>query len=300
MTTITTLHAKGNRCGHDPQAPSYYTPPESYKRPPSVIQYALNNLRGFYEAPKQLLKSIALTRHSLRRERSEAREADMQVLGVLIQHLDLVTMRFGMHQKEGGFISFDRRYIAKRLGWRDEQDEANDAKALKEGKKPSHRGIKRVGRVLERLYKAGYVISHPRCKVVKGEGGETLHVGLASVRCLSMRVFTDLGIDAQLVKKKRDEASKRLKKRLKAEAKEKEKQQLGLLQQMMKKMKQASPAFLKRPTYTPPSDEKIITQEKRRIEAYMLKKERPENKDLSPDDMYAKYPDLVPPIPQKE
>jgi len=208
----------GNRCGHISDSPRLYLIPDSYKLPPNVIQYAIAKLKDFYNAPERWLKKLSLARTSSRQERSEAREADCAVAGILLQYLDLSTMRFGIFQNNGNFTSFDMRFIAKKLGWRNDADEAEDREALRRGEEPRHRGLKRVQRALERLNKAGYITTHTRCKVVRGEGGEAKHLGLAAVRCLSVQFFYDLGIRPEELKKKRDEAVKRLKARLKKEA----------------------------------------------------------------------------------
>lgn len=188
----------GNRCYHDPQNPRFYEPPEQHGLRPDVIQLARSQLVKFYAAPHNYLQSLLLSRESSRKERSEARESDVIVLGIILHHLELTTMRVGTPLENGTFLSLSMADIAIRAGWRNKEDTNN-------------KGIKRVWRSIKRLKLAGYITVHRRFKKVLE--GEQNYVGLPAVRCVANKLFYELGVKAKELEKRRKEASKRLKKK---------------------------------------------------------------------------------------
>ena len=200
----------GNWCGHDPLNPRFFAIPDSHARRPDVLQFAQNNLKRFYFAPGKWLSSLRLVRLSTRKTRSEARERNAAVLGVLLHYLELASMRVGIPNRNGVFMPIDMKFIAKKLGWRTDVDDQEDKARLTAGRNPKNRGIKRVLRAISDLKRAGYVTVHPRfTKVLEGEQDYT---GLPAVRCLLPKVFHELGIQYERLKLRRDQAAKRLRK----------------------------------------------------------------------------------------
>lgn len=206
--------------------PKFYQIPEEFKLPPSAIQFAISNVKNFFYNPRRWFLSLKQTRQSSRQQRTESREAVCLVGAVIFQYVDLATMRCGYWSSAGEFVSLSMRKIAKILGWRTEEDEAEDLKAIEAGKRPKNRGVKRVERVISLLKKAGFIRLHKRCKVIKGETGDTKHKGLTSVKNIFPKFFFELGIKPPLLKQQRDAASKRVAKFLKSIVKQQREEEL--------------------------------------------------------------------------
>ena len=107
-----TLGLGGNRCFHNPLAPNYYEPPEQHGYRPDVIQVAMKQLEKFYVDPHSHLQSLLASRESSRKERTEARERDAVVLGIILHHTELATMRVGTPLEQGTFLSLSMKDIA--------------------------------------------------------------------------------------------------------------------------------------------------------------------------------------------
>lgn len=202
----THLNPFGNWCGHKPLSPNFYTPPEQHGYRPTVIQVAVEKLESFYHNPFSYLQSLLCSRASTRKERTEARERDAVVLGIILHHAELATMRVGTPLGHGTFLSLSMKDIALRAGWRTKEDNNNE--------KTKHRGIKRVWRSIRCLKKAGYITVHRRFK--RKLEGEKDYIGLPAVRCISTKLFYELGVKAKELEKCRKQASTRLKKKYKA------------------------------------------------------------------------------------
>lgn len=206
--------------------PKFYQIPIGFKLPPSAIQFAINNVKNFFYNPSRWFLGLKQTRQSSRQQRTESREAVCLVGAVIFQYVDLATMRCGYWSSTGEFVSLSMRKIAKILGWRTEEDEAEDLKAIEAGKRPKNRGVKRVERVISLLKKAGFIRLHKRCKVIKGEKGDTKHKGLTSVKNVFPKFFFELGIKPALLKQQRGAASKRVSKFFKSIVKQEKEEEL--------------------------------------------------------------------------
>jgi len=288
------LISQGNSCGHNPLVPRFFEPNPKHANRPDVLQWARANLERFYLKPQSWLNSLRLTRTSSRQERSEGRERDADVLGVLLHYTELASLRVGVPQSDGTFVSLSMKFIAKQLMWRTDEDDRLDAKQVAAGKEPLNRGIKRVWRSICSLKQAGYLTVHRRYK--KLLEGEQDYVGLPAVRCIQPKLFWELGINGTKLKAKRDQATKRLKKQY---GKYREQ-----VEATLKATAQAMLGFVgvlngaKKGRSHRSSDwaaEQRVAQEKARLARYYELKQHPENQALSLAAFYAKYPDLRPP-----
>lgn len=293
----TKIYIYGNRCGHNPDDPRYFQPSEAHKLRPSVIQFALNNVKRFYENPTKWLQSLKRTRTSKKQERSEARESDADVIGVLLHYTELSSLRVGFHDVTGDFISLDMRFIARQLGWRTDEDDKKDKARIEQGLKPKDRGIKRVWRSIARLKRAGYLTVQRKFKVKIKPGQETQYKGIAAIRTIHQKLFIELGISLTKLSFKRREATKRLKKKgreymQKAEAlvasiKNARTNQPNPITSAIKSIYEQP-----RRTQTAYDRERANQKEKERTEQYFQLKQLPENKALNAEGMYEKYPYL--------
>jgi len=199
------LSPLGNWCGHNPTQPKFFIPPEEHGTRPDVLVIASENLERFYWTPKQYLLSLMESRDSSRQERTEARERDASVLQVLLHYLELSKMRVGVPLEDGSFHSLSMKAIALKLDWRKPEDD----------KDPKHknRGLKRVWRALNSLSKAGYITITRRCQKIFTEEQE--YRGLPAIRCITAKLFRELKIDLQLLRKRCKQAAERVKKKYK-------------------------------------------------------------------------------------
>jgi len=282
----------GNKCGHDPQNPQFFEPSEKHRLRPDVIQWAINNLEKFYVKPDNWLFSLKISRRSQRQERSEGRERDADVLGVLLHYTELASLRVGVPKENGEFISLDMRFIAKTLGWRNTKDDEEDKQRLEAGITPRHRGIKRVWRSIATLKNAGYLTVHRQYK--KCFDDEQEYIGLPSVRCIQPKLFHELGIGLQKLRAKRDQAAKRLKKRYGSFKKKMSIQfQQTLFSTKLTTSKRSNPVRRKRQEES--SVVNLVMQEKQRMERCFELRKLTENQPLSAEAFYTKYPQLKPP-----
>ena len=200
----------GNRCGHNPNNPQFFAPPEAHKLRPSVIQYAIKNLEHFYENPSKWLSSLKAVRESKRQQRTEGRSREATIIGILLHYVDLASLRVGFPDQSGDFVSLDMRFLARQVGWRTHEDDEKDDERIKKGLKPKNKGFKRTWRSINNLKRAGYITVHRRFKIEKN-GEKAQYKGLAAIRTLNPKVFLELGVSLFKLELKRKEATRRLK-----------------------------------------------------------------------------------------
>lgn len=142
----------GNRCGHDPSAPAWhlFSAPETRSPLPYFIQDLLKKVREYYAAPMRLPTLSNLngkTNHDgqPRRNRSEAREAEILVLEAILSYTEFATLRVGTPLPDGRFIPRSFSELAKVAGLFDAQKE-----------RPSQR----FWRAIRRLKLAGAIDVH--------------------------------------------------------------------------------------------------------------------------------------------
>ena len=289
----------GNRCGHDPSEPRFFSPPEAHKLRPDVIQYAINNLEHFYHNPKKWLLSLLRVRESKRQQRSEAREREAKILGILLHYVDLASLRVGFSDGAGDFVSLDMRFFARQAGWRTLEDDAKDDERIKKGLRPINKGLKRTWRAIDNLKRAGYVNVSQQFKMTEA-GDAASYQGLAAIKTVSQKLFTELGISSVRLALKRKEATKRLKEKKRAYLQKAE----GLLAslktarnnvvQPVKKvigelLGETSPRYAS--TYAQNKERTFQLEQNRQAQCFELK-QLPENKHLTASEFYEKFPHL--------
>ena len=175
----------GNNCGHKPETPRWFSPPEQHTRP-KIITKIINEVRQYYSDPASTIPSLNLANGSDRQQRSERREACLAVLSCLFHYLDLATLRVGIPQADTSFQGLSMPFIAERSGL----------------------SLRRAERAVSDLNKAGLITVHPLCEKI----GDTVYKGYAAIRTVSRKLFALFGLGGRL-RFERDKASARLKKK---------------------------------------------------------------------------------------
>lgn len=191
---------QGNRCGHSPEQPRWFVPPEHHTRP-KLIEKTINEIRRYYDTPTTTIPSLNLANGSDRQQRSERREACLSVLGCLLHYLDLATLRVGIPQNDASFKGISMNFIVEKTGLT----------------------IKRAERAVRDLVSSGLITVHPLCEKLS----ETVYKGYAAIRTVSQKLFALLGLSGRL-KHERDKAAARIRKKTKKQA-EKTKAKIDLL-----------------------------------------------------------------------
>jgi hypothetical protein len=171
----------GNRCGHNPATPRWFVPPEAHKPRPSFLTSLGKKIRDYYQNPAKILPSLNLANGKDRQQRSERREACLQLLACLIHYLDLVTLRVGT-PSDGGFHGLTLLFLAGASGL----------------------GLRRAERACHDLKAAGILTVHPIAK--RDAAGE--YTGQPAIRSISQSLFKAFGMSVWL-KHERDKATKR-------------------------------------------------------------------------------------------
>ncbi len=178
----------GNRCGHVPDAPRFFCPPENHKRRPPVLDRAIDKMEVVYRKAKKFFKKLATTHVDGRQVRSERREATVSVAQVLLHYLDLSTLKVGFYVSPNKFIHLDLEYIAQKAGL----------------------SFSRSKRAINALEEQGYINVTRQYK--KKEDGT--FEGEPSIRKINLKFFIDLGVDigklllARDWKRKKEEKAK--------------------------------------------------------------------------------------------
>ncbi|MGH8651263.1 MAG: hypothetical protein ACREUI_01650 [Burkholderiales bacterium] len=185
-----TVQPPGNRCGHNPRSPRSFEPPERHKARPGILRKLIEKIRAYYDAPAKILPSLNLANGKDSQQRSERREACLQLLSCLIHFLDLVTLRVGIPQADGSFRGLSLPYLAGLAGLE----------------------LRRAERACHDLVAAGILGVHPIAK--EKNPGE--FCGLPAIRTLSQALFRSFNLSHWL-KHERDKASKRQRKEARKE-----------------------------------------------------------------------------------
>lgn len=291
------LNSVGNWCGHIPGQPRFFRPNASHKNRPDVIQWARKNLERFYQKPKKWLKALNLSRQSVRQERTEGRERDASVLGVLLHYTELASLRVGIPKENGQFISLNMKFLAKKLGWRTEDDDKLDRQRIAAGRTPLNRGVKRVWRSIQSLKAAGYITVHKRFE--RALEGEQDYIGLPAVRCMKPKLFWELGINGTKLRTKRDQATKRLKKRYRQYIEKVEtkltKDTTRYAQNILDFTQKLTGEKLSNSSHKVANQwntqMSAVKEKQRQAHCYELR-QLAENRNLSATEFYAKYPEL--------
>jgi hypothetical protein len=59
----------GNRCGHDPARPRWFTPPQTHKPRPGILRKLIDKARAYYTDPVGTLPSLNLANRFKRSKR---------------------------------------------------------------------------------------------------------------------------------------------------------------------------------------------------------------------------------------
>ncbi|NCC37439.1 MAG: hypothetical protein EOM24_36320, partial [Chloroflexia bacterium] len=118
---------QGNRCGHDPMAPRWFTPPPEHKERPPILRKLSERVQAFYHDPGKIpsLAHVLLFRrqagdpagvHKARRMRSERREACCSLLGAIAHYCDLPSLCLSVPQADGSLLPIRMETLAERAG----------------------------------------------------------------------------------------------------------------------------------------------------------------------------------------
>lgn len=182
----------GNGCGHNPEAPRYFTPPEKHKLHPMIIRRTIEAACRYYVNPG-ILPALNAVNGSTRQQRSERREACVALLCCLLHYTELVTLRVGIPQADGSMKGLTVPYLAQLSGL----DERRAERAFKD------------------LKAAGIITVHTICEKLD----ELSYKGVAAIRTVSQHLFTALGFGDWLRNERRKAAERRQKKDAKRNAK---------------------------------------------------------------------------------
>lgn len=177
---------EGNRCGHDPEKPRWFVPPKSHAARPGVLRKLIERVRDYYSSPSTTLPALNAVNESDRQQRSERREACVDLLACLLHYTDLVTLRVGVPQADGSFQGLTMEFLAETSGL----------------------GLRRAERAIHDLAAAGIVSIHPIAQRIE----DCAYKGFAAIRAVSRSLFDAFGLGKWL-RHERDKAVKRREKR---------------------------------------------------------------------------------------
>jgi hypothetical protein len=158
--------SSGNKCGHQPDAPRFFAPPEKHALRPSVLRTSIAKLCGYFSNPK-LFPLLNAANGSDRQQRSERREACVLLMSCILHYMDMVTYRVAIPGENGG-MGLTMPYLANLTGL----------------------GERRAERAIHDLKKAGIITVHPICKKLEN----ATYKGLAAIRAVSKHFFAALGL----------------------------------------------------------------------------------------------------------
>ncbi|HQZ88361.1 MAG TPA: hypothetical protein PLL67_06385 [Gammaproteobacteria bacterium] len=183
------INGGGNYCGHNPVEPvlTLVKPALVGKGGiPRILTLCMERLDAYFIRPK-LIPSLNFANGSTRKQRSERRESCVLLLKALLKRVDLVSLRVG-NPTPDGFLNYTLEYIALDTGMK----------------------ARRIERAIHDLKIACIVtVSQPREQQPDGSWK-----GLAAVKTITKDLFGLLGL-AEMLKKERCKASKRLKDKIK-------------------------------------------------------------------------------------
>lgn len=123
---------------------------------PKILTTLIDRLDEYLADPQACLPSLNSANGSERQQRLERRTACVQLLRAHVKYLDLVSLRVGIPQRGGGFMSLTLPFLAKQAGI----------------------GLRRAERAMHDLQLAALVRTSQRCEMT--EDGQ--YKGLAALR----------------------------------------------------------------------------------------------------------------------
>lgn len=204
----------GNRCGHDPERPRLFTAPKHHANRPLILRRIGERIRDYFRDPSTLPTLNAANR-SARQQRSERREACCALLQALMHYMDLVTLRVGIPQADGGMAGIPM-----------ETKRDAEGRALVIGlAERAGLTVRRAWRAIADLKKAGIITVHPRCAKIE----DAVYKGFAAIRAVNHHLFNALGLGQWL----RHERNKAQQRRNKAYDKAKKRKLIEMGREMM-------------------------------------------------------------------
>lgn len=186
----------GNRCGHNPQNPRWFSPPAHHAKRPKILIATSEGIRRYYPSPAEIFPALNACNHSPRQQRSERREACLAAAGALIHYTDLETLQVGLPQSNGGRKGLTVAFLAKLAGL----------------------GERRTERALNDLKKSGLITM----ETLRKRRADGTYRTIASIRTLSRSIFIRLGLGDWLIheqRKARERREKREEKKYSPQAK---------------------------------------------------------------------------------
>jgi len=191
----------GNNCGHQPAAPRFFNPPEKHANRPEILRRVQIASQDYYLKPGPL-PLLNAANGSTRQQRSERREACIDMLGCILHYTDLVTLRVAIPQADGSTAGLTMPYLANLSGL----------------------GERRAERAIHDLKAAGIITVHSICVKLS----DTVYKGIAAIRTVSSHLFTALGFDAWLKHERRKATERKLQREEKKRRKELAHIQMGI------------------------------------------------------------------------
>jgi hypothetical protein len=167
----------GNRCGHDPERPRWFAPPEKHKARPKIIQKAIDAIRAYYASPASILPALNACNESDRQQRSERRESCIALMAVILHYTDLVTLRVGIPQADGSMAGIRMSQLAELAGLNE----------------------RRAERAIADMKDAGIVTVHRICEKID----DLTYKGYAAIRAVSRKLFDVFGLGLWLQHERR-------------------------------------------------------------------------------------------------
>ncbi len=183
------INLGGNYCGHQPDKPRLDVQRQPRIGPggiPRILTDCTQRLRRYYYEPRRLIPALDLANRSHRQQRSERREACVQLLSACLGLVDLASLRVGI-PTHGGFVNHPVHLLANHAGL----------------------PLKRAYRALADLKAAG-LITVAQKRDHNRDGSWTYY---KAVKAISRELFLLLGFAENKLKKARDRASARLRER---------------------------------------------------------------------------------------
>jgi hypothetical protein len=177
--------SSGNKCGHSPDAPRFFSAPEKHAKRPEILRRIQVAIQDYFRKP-DILPLLNAANQSERQQRSERREACIDILACILHYTDLVTLRVAIPQADGSTAGLTMPYLATLSGL----------------------GERRAERAIRDLKSAGIITVHPICVKIT----DTVYKGLAAIRTVSRHLFTALGFHDWLRHEQRKAKERRLSK----------------------------------------------------------------------------------------
>lgn len=187
------VNLTGNKCGHQTDEPRFFAPPEKHAKRPEILRRIQLAIQNYYRKPGTL-PLLNAANGSTRQQRSERREACIDLLGCILHYTDLITLRVAIPQANGSTAGLTMPYLANLSG-------------LSE---------RRAERAIHDLKAAGIITVHPICIKLT----DTIYKGMAAIRAVSSHLFTALGFADWLAHERRKAKERKIQKEEKKRRKE--------------------------------------------------------------------------------